>query len=101
MRKAKEQQRQLESEAGLSSAEAAATVVPECGRGLTVDTDRYQFAQDYVHATNPESGALVVFVPGEKLPDWAAEVQADRTLAVLGGLNILVPAESKRAVKGR
>lgn len=67
-------------------------MVPECGRGLTVNTDRHQFAQDYVHATNPDTGALVVFVPGEKLPEWAAKTQTIRTSAVLDGLNLVVPA---------
>ncbi|MEV7457947.1 hypothetical protein [Pseudarthrobacter oxydans] len=105
-RKAEQQAEQLEVEAGLSSAEAAATVVPECGRGLTVNTDRYRFAQDYVHATNPDTGTLVVFVPGEYLPEWAAEAQARRTSAVLDGLALLGPTDAltdkgKRPVKGR
>lgn len=69
MKKVEEQRRQLEDAAGLESAEAATTVVPESGRGLTANTARHRFAQDYVHATNPETGMLVVFVPGEALPD--------------------------------
>lgn len=28
-------------------------------------------ARDYVHAKHPDTGADVVFVPGEALPDWA------------------------------
>jgi len=95
-KEAEEQAQQLVVEAGLSSAEAAATVVSECGRGLTVDIDRYRFAQDYVHATNPETGPLVVFVPGELLPEWAAAAQAGRTSAVLASLNLLGPGDARR-----
>lgn len=105
-RKIDEQRRQLVDEAGLESAEAAATVVSESRRGLAVNTARHSFAEDYVHATNPETGAAVVFVPGEALPDWAARAQAERTAAVLAGLNLLGDAqppepEGKRPVKGR
>lgn len=28
-------------------------------------------ATGYVHVTNPETGVDVVFVPGERVPDWA------------------------------
>ena len=30
-------------------------------------------APGYVHATDPDHGEPVVFVPGELLPEWAAE----------------------------
>jgi hypothetical protein len=104
-RKADLQREQLVDEAGLESAEAAATVVSESGRGLTVNTARHAFAEDYVHAVHPDTGATVVFVPGEALPEWAAQAQAQRTAAVLSGLGLLAneppEPEGKRPVKGR
>ncbi len=31
---------------------------------------------DYLHTTHPDTGVDVVFVPGEALPQWAAEAKA-------------------------
>lgn len=33
---------------------------------------------DYLRAVHPDTGLDVVFVPGEALPDWAAETQTTR-----------------------
>lgn len=104
-KKVDEQREQLVDNAGLAPAEAAATVVSESGRGLTVNTARHTFAEDYVHAVNPDIGVTVVFVPGEALPEWAAQAQAKHTPAMLAGLGLLgsEPPEpgGKRPVKGR
>lgn len=79
---------------------------PESGPALSINTNRYRFALDYLHATNPDTGADVVFVPGEALPDWAMAEQAKRENGVLAELNLLPydaepKSEGKRSVKGR
>ncbi|WP_104061122.1 hypothetical protein [Arthrobacter sp. 4R501] len=79
---------------------------PESGPALSINTNRYRFALDYLHATNPETRAEVVFVPGEALPDWAMAEQAKRESDTLAELNLLPldeapQSEGKRPVKGR
>jgi hypothetical protein len=78
---------------------------PESGPGLSINTNRYRVALDYLHVTNPETGTDVVFVPGEALPDWAMAEQAKRESDKLAELNLMpldeVPEpEGKRPVKG-
>lgn len=50
--------------AGLTPVEAEATAASESGPALSINTSRYRYALDYLHAINPETGADVVFVPG-------------------------------------
>ncbi|MDD1477068.1 hypothetical protein [Arthrobacter sp. H16F315] len=92
-------------DAGLTPEEAAAAAVPESGPGLTTTGgNRYATALDYLHATHPETGIEVVFVPGEALPDWAVATQAAKerqTLAKLPGLPPQSEPKGERPVKGR
>lgn len=35
-----------------------------------------RIARGYVHTTHPDTGLVVVFVPGEALPAWVTEKEA-------------------------
>ena len=81
--------------AGLEPDEAAATAVPEQEQdprtpeaaaeltsanpavGMRTHSNANRVAQDFLHLTSPD-GADVVFTPGEALPDWARNIQAER-----------------------
>lgn len=92
-------------DAGLTPEEAAAVAVPESGPGITTTRgNRYATALDYLHATHPDTGVDVVFVPGEALPDWATATQAAKerqALVNLPGLLLQSEPISQRPVKGR
>lgn len=100
MSRREEHVRALETEAGLTTEEAEAVVVPESGGLTTSGGSRYGVALDYLHTTHPETGNEVVFVPGEALPEWAAADQAAKERQMLANLPGLPPV-GKRAVKGR
>jgi len=42
------------------------------------DTQAGMVAPGHVQAIHPEHGEAVVFLPGERLPDWAAKAFADQ-----------------------
>ncbi|PVZ56694.1 hypothetical protein C9424_10805 [Arthrobacter sp. H-02-3] len=46
--------------------------------GMRTDSNANRVAQDFLHLTNPDNGTDVVFTPGEALPGWARELQAQR-----------------------
>lgn len=45
---------------------------------VTTEPGKARVALGYLHAVNPDTGLEVVFTPGEALPEWAQDVQADR-----------------------
>lgn len=82
--------------AGLTLEEAAAVAVPEAApTGLRTDAGASKTAVDYLHVTHPDTGLEVVFVPGERLPEWAQKIQAQKQAALWD-----TPAD-KPAAKGR
>lgn len=65
--------RDLEAE-GLDTTEAEVLLVPE-GAAERAEDNRDRICRDYLNATHPDTGLAVVFVPGERLPDWALDIQ--------------------------
>lgn len=86
---------ELEFVAGMDAEEAEQVVASEAGVRRADTRDR--ICRDYLNTTHPDTGVAVVFVPGERLPDWALDVQQGRQTAAQPPAPVADPA--KRSIK--